>query len=109
MCPCAEITAALGPPVPRSTARTKVSSGLASGRSRRGVAVTGRRVGAEVVGMAAKRTALPAPDPYERPDPASRAGGLLGQAGFDFQLDLDLVTDHDAAVQQGVVERHAEV
>ena len=54
--------------------------------------------------MAAKRTAV------LRARPSGRTQiGLIGQAGFDFQLDLDLVAHHDAAVEQRVVEAHAEV
>src|SRR5580692_3731775 len=95
-------TAALGPPVPRSTARTKVSSGPALVTVRSSVA--GRAWRPDLgVGMAQKRT--------QRGQPPSgpATGPSVGQAGFRLDLVDDLVAHAHAAVQQCVVEADAEV
>src|SRR6185437_10264570 len=95
--PVAATTATLGPPVPRSTAST---CGRVDWTGRRSVAGASRRLA-----MARKR--------IERRRPGSRAGDRqtrsVGEAGLGLDLDHDLVADHDAAVEEGVVEADAEV
>ena len=99
--PVAASTATFGPPVPRSTART-CGSVDSTWRSAVAVARTAARRG---VGMARKRIErAPARAPGRRP-----RQGVIGQAGLGLDLDDDLVADHDAAVEQRVVEADAEV